>query len=66
MDEVKTLKDYVRSHIEEVLKRCNGNKTHAARALGVDRRTLYRYLQRYCVKIRISESTAEAAADEIK
>ena len=34
-------------HIQRALKNANGNKTQAAKALGVDRRTLYRKLERY-------------------
>ncbi|HWO13926.1 MAG TPA: helix-turn-helix domain-containing protein [Polyangiaceae bacterium] len=34
-------------YIERVLKAAQGNKTQAAKLLGVDRRTLYRKLERY-------------------
>jgi two-component system response regulator AtoC len=36
-----------RDHIRQVLERSGGNKMAAARALGLDRRTLYRRLDRY-------------------
>jgi transcriptional regulator with GAF, ATPase, and Fis domain len=36
-----------RDHISQVLERAGGNKMAAARALGLDRRTLYRRLDRY-------------------
>jgi DNA-binding NtrC family response regulator len=36
-----------RNHIADVLKQTNGNKLLAARILGVDRRALYRRLERY-------------------
>jgi two-component system response regulator HydG len=34
-------------YIETVLRSVQGNKTRAAKLLGVDRRTLYRKLERY-------------------
>jgi transcriptional regulator of acetoin/glycerol metabolism len=43
-----------RSKIVEVMTREGGNKARAARALGVDRRTLYRLLDRH--GIRLSEA----------
>jgi DNA-binding NtrC family response regulator len=36
-----------RDHIRQVLERSGGNKMAAARMLGLDRRTLYRRLDRY-------------------
>jgi len=36
-----------RNHIVDVLKQTNGNKLLAARILGLDRRALYRRLERY-------------------
>jgi DNA-binding NtrC family response regulator len=38
-----------RSKVVEVLKRESGNKSKAARALGVDRRKLYRLLEKYSI-----------------
>jgi transcriptional regulator of acetoin/glycerol metabolism len=45
-DEIK-LSARERDHIRQVLERSGGNKMAAARALGLDRRTLYRRLDRY-------------------
>jgi DNA-binding NtrC family response regulator len=42
-----TLDQLERRHIERALQHHQGNKTRAAKALGVDRRTLYRKLERY-------------------
>jgi len=41
-----------RAKVVEVLRRVWGNKTHAARALGIDRRKIYRLVEKY----NISES----------
>ncbi len=38
--------DYTRQYILEVLERHGGNRTRAAKALGVDPRTVFRYLER--------------------
>src|SRR5262249_16009157 len=38
-----------RSKVVEVLRRESGNKSRAARALGVDRRKLYRLLEKYSI-----------------
>jgi two-component system response regulator HydG len=47
LEHVLTLEQLERRQIERVLKRYNDNKTRAAKALGVDRRTLHRKLDRY-------------------
>src|SRR5690606_34173050 len=41
------LSDVERRYIERVLEAAGGNKTLAARVLGLDRRTLYRKLERW-------------------
>jgi transcriptional regulator with PAS, ATPase and Fis domain len=38
-----------RAKVVEVLRRESGNKTRAARALGIDRRKLYRLVEKYCI-----------------
>jgi DNA-binding NtrC family response regulator len=45
--ELTTLEDVERRYINHVLKATGGNKTVAARILGLDRKTLYRKLQRF-------------------
>ncbi|MCE9576172.1 MAG: sigma-54 dependent transcriptional regulator [Deltaproteobacteria bacterium] len=40
-----TLAEMERRYVRQVLGACNGNKTHAARTLGIDRRSLYRRLE---------------------
>ncbi len=45
-----------RAHILEVLRRERGNKSRTARALGVNRRSLYRLLDKY--EIRIDDTPA--------
>jgi two-component system response regulator HydG len=40
-----TLEDVEREHIERVLKDCGGNRSAAARLLGIDRKTLWRKLK---------------------
>ncbi|MGH7872990.1 MAG: helix-turn-helix domain-containing protein, partial [Candidatus Binatia bacterium] len=42
-----TLRDLEREYIGRVLETTHGNKTEAARILGVDRTTLYRKLEEY-------------------
>ena len=56
LEHLLTLDQIERRHIERALKVANGNKTHAARTLGIDRRTLYRKLEHYGV------TTSEASA----
>ena len=45
-----TLADLEREYIGKVLESTQGNKTEAARLLGVDRTTLYRKLEEYKIK----------------
>jgi len=41
-----TLANLQISYIQEMVNACGGNKTQAAKVLGIDRRTLYRMLDR--------------------
>ena len=47
--EIITLEELERRYIERVLKLLGGNKSRVAQVLGLDRRTLYRKLERYAV-----------------
>jgi two-component system response regulator HydG len=49
-DEMLTLEEMERRYIARVLGACSGNKTQAARVLGLDRRTLYRRLESLGIK----------------
>ncbi len=42
-----TLDELIRDHVFDALERAHGNKSEAARLLGIPRRTLYRMLERY-------------------
>ena len=44
LDELITLDEMERRYVRQVLDAVGGNKTHAARVLGIDRRSLYRRL----------------------
>ena len=46
-----TLRDLERDYIGRILENTQGNKTEAARILGVDRTTLYRKLEEYKFKV---------------
>jgi transcriptional regulator with PAS, ATPase and Fis domain len=41
------LREVERQHVLSVLKQEKGNKVHAARALGISRRALYRIIEKY-------------------
>jgi DNA-binding NtrC family response regulator len=49
-DEPVSLREAERRHIETVLARCGGNVTRAARALGIDRVTLHRKIEKYGIR----------------
>jgi len=47
--EMMTLEEVERRHVLRVLEACHGNRTDAAKVLGLDRKTLYRKLLRWGV-----------------
>jgi two-component system response regulator HydG len=49
-EEPVSLREAERRHIETVLARCGGNVTRAARALGIDRVTLHRKIEKYGIR----------------
>jgi DNA-binding NtrC family response regulator len=49
-EESVSLREAERRHIETVLARCGGNVTRAARALGIDRVTLHRKIEKYGIR----------------
>lgn len=46
-----------RAHIVEIMRRTQGNKARAARALGVNRRSLYRLLEKYAIETNSPQPT---------
>ncbi len=46
-----TLQELERLHIVAVLERCGGNRTHAARILGIERKSLYRKAKRLAIPL---------------
>jgi transcriptional regulator with PAS, ATPase and Fis domain len=55
----ENLADIQRAHIVEVLTRERGNKARTARALGVNRRSLYRLLEKYRIELPQSGASAQ-------
>ena len=50
MDAGDELAAIEKAHVIEILKREGGNKAHAAKALGINRRSLYRLLDKYGIR----------------
>lgn len=44
--ELGTIEQITLRHVRDVMIACDGNKSEAARTLGIDRRSLYRWLER--------------------
>jgi DNA-binding NtrC family response regulator len=54
-----TLSALQREHVLKVLESTRGNKEQAARMLGISRRTLYRFFDRYGLNKSSSSSNSE-------
>jgi two-component system, NtrC family, response regulator HydG len=52
-DSAKTLEDMERQHIVRVLEENSGNKSRAARALGIERKTLYQKARRLGIDLQV-------------
>jgi DNA-binding NtrC family response regulator len=66
-EEIVTMDELERRYLLRVLKTVDGNKSRAAQLLGLDRRTLYRKLDRYRGEAKsasASESAAQASPAE--
>jgi DNA-binding NtrC family response regulator len=62
-----TMEEMERRYVRQVLEAVRGNKTHAARILGIDRRSLYRRLESpYQASRPTPPPEAVAGADEQK
>lgn len=55
-----TIEEVERDHVMRVLEACGGNRTAAARVLGVDRKTLSRRLRRWISSRTAAEETSDS------
>jgi DNA-binding NtrC family response regulator len=60
----KAKEEFQRKYVLEVLERNNGNRTQTARDLGVDPRTIFRYLERESQAIPSQAPGGESRPDE--
>lgn len=56
-----TLSAVERAHVIEVLTREHGNKARTARALGLNRRSLYRLIEKYDIQVASPSGTSRAS-----
>jgi transcriptional regulator with GAF, ATPase, and Fis domain len=60
----KAKEEFQRKYVLEVLERNNGNRTQTARDLGVDPRTIFRYLEREANPMPSSAGSGPGSADK--
>ena len=60
--ETDQLTEVQRAHVLEILHRERGNKARAARALGINRRSLYRLLEKYGIDDGVAQGAAADTA----
>jgi len=64
-DAMITMEEMERRYVRQVLEAVRGNKTHAARVLGIDRRSLYRRLETpYDVSRAVAPVDAASVAND--
>lgn len=59
---LRPLREVEQEHVLAILDHCHGNRTEAARVLGIDRKTLYRMLLRWEAEAPIRRPEAMTAA----
>jgi DNA-binding NtrC family response regulator len=60
------LSEVEKAHVIEILERERGNKARAAKALGINRRSLYRLLEKYNIDSAGNGSAHASARDEVQ
>jgi two-component system response regulator HydG len=56
-----TLEDLERQYIEEILRRTSGHQGHAAKILGIDRKTLYNKIMKYGLGRSLNRKNGDAS-----
>lgn len=59
MNKIETIEEVETRHIKKVMLQLGGNMSQAAKALGIDRRTIYRKVNSYTKKDLSAESSVE-------
>lgn len=61
MPDLESIEQVIERLVRQTLAHCRWNISHVARSLGVDRRTVYRMLERYQIERPSPAPVAEAA-----
>src|SRR3569832_1986226 len=61
-----SLAELARAHVQRVLATVSGNKARAARILGIERKTLYRMLERWSAKTDAAAANDAAPAPQVE